>query len=221
MEKLQKTKAIVLSTKEWREDDLLFSFLTEEFGRIQAIATGSKKTTSKLVGHLSAPGIVELIFVQGKAQKKITHAYLIKTFKLNKADDFYFLNIAWEIIDKAVLEETAYSEVWQLIGWLSINITNYQIFEQKRFIVNIFLIKLLNLLGFRINLEKQRKNFNPKTAQIINQLQNEQFGSGFSISKNDNKALFNFLQRYLQYNLEQSFNSFRIVGSLDKSIKLA
>ena len=64
MEKLQKTKAIVLSTKEWREDDLLFSFLTEDFGRIQAIATGSKKITSKLVGHLSTPGIVELIFVK-------------------------------------------------------------------------------------------------------------------------------------------------------------
>ena len=161
-----------------------------------------------------------MIFVQGKAQKKITHAYLIKTFKLNEPDDFYFLNLAWEIIDKAVLEETAYSEVWQLLSWLSINITNYQMFEQKRFIVNIFLIKLLNLLGFRINLEKQRKNFNIKTAQIISQLQNGQVRPDFSISKNDNQALFKFLQRYLQYNLEQPFNSFKIAGTIDKSIKL-
>mgnify|MGYP003994390945 CR=1 FL=1 len=71
MEKTFKTKAIVLQKKNWRENDLLFSLYTKDFGRVEAVAVGARRVKSKLVGHLSGLGQVEVMFARGKRFNKV------------------------------------------------------------------------------------------------------------------------------------------------------
>ncbi len=211
MEKLQKTKGLVLSKKNWREDDLLFSILTEDFGKIMAVATGVKKISSKLRGHLASAGIVEILFVQGKSFKKITHAYLIEPIKFENSKDYYLLNVIYEILDKATIEDDYNHGVWELTTWFCKNIVNYENFQQRMFLLNIYLIKLCQIIGFKINVEKTK--LGQEVIDLIEQIQNTQ-QENFKVKKEYNRRLLVFLVRHLQNNLEQKINSLEFINNL-------
>ena len=203
------TRAIVLNKKDWREDDLLFSLFSEELGKIKVVATGAKKIKSKLVGHLSAPGIVEIHFAQGKSFKKLMHAYLVDPHDWEGEDDFYYLSLIYEIIDKSVGEDEVYERLWSLLVWVLQSVVKSRRPVEKKLFINIFIYRLLEILGYKVKIDKLGfgiKN-RPHLIQIFEQLNS----SEVSLSEKDIQVLFNFLRRYLIFHLEQPINGFSLI----------
>lgn len=202
-----------MAKRNWREDDRLFSIFTSEFGKIEAAAVGSRKIMSKLAGHLVGGGIIELDFVRGRSVNKIIHAYLIKNFALKNEADFLCLQCLWEIMDKTLPVGEVNKEIWKTLNWAMEKILAYPQLEEKRLVINLFILKILPILGYRISWEQKwlyahRFSFSDEMKELIHRLQVKGDFSDVKLSKNDNKKLFNFLAKYLNYYFEKNFNSF-------------
>lgn len=61
-----KTKAIILSSYPYKEHDRIISFFSENYGRMEARARGTRKIESKLAGHLEPFIETELLLAHGK-----------------------------------------------------------------------------------------------------------------------------------------------------------
>src|SRR3989338_4947835 len=61
-----KTKAIILSSYPYREHDRIITFFSEDYGRMEARARGTRKIGSKLAGHLEPFITTELLLAAGK-----------------------------------------------------------------------------------------------------------------------------------------------------------
>ena len=73
-------KALSLSKKEAGENDVLFTLYTKELGRVNALAKGAKKITSKLAGHLEPLSLSKVRLVE-KKNLHIADALLLSNFK--------------------------------------------------------------------------------------------------------------------------------------------
>jgi len=216
MEKLNKTVGIVLTKRDWREDDLLFSILTEDFGKIEAQAIGIKKIKSRLAGHLCSAGLVEILFVQGKVHKKVTHAYLTKKFNIEKEIDFYCYNCILEIVDKSLKTDDYNEGIWQLANWAIEKVIEHEGDQEKKLIINLFVIKLLTILGYQVTLDQKgfyvnRFTLDPDIKALIDQVQHGEYQPEIKLSKQNNQKLFSFLHKYLTYYLENKMNSFGLI----------
>ncbi|KKR08549.1 MAG: repair protein RecO protein [Parcubacteria group bacterium GW2011_GWC2_39_14] len=239
MDKAFKTEAIVLTKKNWRENDLLFSFYTKDFGKIEAVVTGARRSKSKLIGPLSSVGLIEILFVKGKVQNKITHTYLLSPWPFKTLEEFHFLLAVREIIARFVQVGVPSKPLWQLLKWFSEKLVASENNETKRLLLNIFMIRSLQILGYDLKTDNcvqcelpinsvRRFSFNHKgfvctkchggdmnTSQkmfeTIKKIQNQDFIKELSIDKSSNKELFIFLKKYLQYFLEREVRSLSLI----------
>ena len=72
------TDAIVIKKIPSGEFDAMFTLYTEQFGKMNAKATGIQREAAKLKGHLEPLNHSAVQFVLGKAGEKLTHAMLIE-----------------------------------------------------------------------------------------------------------------------------------------------
>lgn len=68
MERNYLSKAIVLKRQDYRENDSLVVFYTQNQGKLSLVARGTKKPKSKLVGHIEPLNLVDLMIIKGKGQ---------------------------------------------------------------------------------------------------------------------------------------------------------
>ncbi|OGF30369.1 DNA repair protein RecO [Candidatus Falkowbacteria bacterium RIFOXYD2_FULL_35_9] len=149
MDKTYKTIGFVLNRKDWRENDSLFSFYTENFGKIQAVAIGSKKIKSKLMGHLSSYGLVDLMIARSKNSfDKLASARLIEKFDLNLEQDFIYINIIFELLEKSLELEDKNLLEWQLVIDTIRRLEKTSDKNSKKIIVIYFACQLMKLLGY-------------------------------------------------------------------------
>lgn len=221
----------MLRKKNWRENDLLFSFYTEKFGKIEGIATGARRIKSKLAGHLSSLGVIELLYVKGRSMNRITHAYLVQKWDLLDVEDLNYYSAVFEMIEKANQTELESSRLWSLLYWTMEEINLSKDKNRKRFIINLFILKLLLLLGYDLRtnncvkcsneISRVRRfsfvshgfvcgdcrggeiNVTQNNFSLIKQIQDKENIKELKIAPNDNDALFIFLRRYLIYFLEK------------------
>lgn len=76
----EKTLALVLDKKEFREKDLIFTLLTPYFGKISALAKSSRVPQSKLRAHLERGFLSEIELVNWKGSYIIASASRIRSF---------------------------------------------------------------------------------------------------------------------------------------------
>lgn len=148
MEKTYKTIGIVLTKKDWQEADRLFSIYTKDYGKLKLRAVGIRKIKSKLAGHLSSYGLVDLMIAKSKNQDKIAAARLIEIFNINFDQDFIYLNLFFELLDKGLREGEKDEQIWDLlnkaISWL-IAVKGY---NEKNLVAIFFALKLMQQLGY-------------------------------------------------------------------------
>lgn len=200
MEKNYKTEGYVLNKRPWRENDLLFSFYTQRFGRVDLVAIGARRIKSKLVGQLSVPGLVEIQFVQGRNFKRLTQAFLLSREKIDFQKDVNYVLCLNEIIDKAVVGEERDDRLWEMLKWGRENLLNQQNGEQQRFILNIFVYKLLGLLGYNDEQDQVFKRY----------LEIDNLGTA-KISRRHNNLIFDLLGKKLEAQIERKINCFDVL----------
>jgi DNA repair protein RecO (recombination protein O) len=81
-----RTQAIILNIDDWQEASQLFTFYTQQLGKVVALGRGTKKIISKLNNQLQFFAVVDLLVVSGKAFDHITAAALLTNFAQLKQD---------------------------------------------------------------------------------------------------------------------------------------
>lgn len=218
MDKVYKTQAIVLSRRDWQENDCLFDFYTQEFGRIKAVAVSARKIQSKLMGHLSGVGLVEILFVRGRTQNKLTQAYLHKPWPLRSVADWYYASGILEIIAKGAPEGVKSSRVWQLMNWALDKGLSSVSEQAQKFILNIFILKLMKLWGYQVRTDTQKnalpmalKQLGAEHQALVTRIQDMAAGESLTISPKENSWLLSFLKKYLTYFLERPLESLKVI----------
>ncbi len=79
-------QGIVLTRIPFREYDEVISLITREYGRVDVIAKGIKKITSKLSAHLEPFSLVSFDLVQGKELVILTTASTVHVFSGIRSD---------------------------------------------------------------------------------------------------------------------------------------
>jgi DNA repair protein RecO (recombination protein O) len=81
-----RTDALILARRPLGEADSVFTLLTPELGRFDAVARGVRKAQSKLRGHLEALTCVHLQLARGKTLDVITQVASVEPFRAVRED---------------------------------------------------------------------------------------------------------------------------------------
>lgn len=146
--------AIILSRKDYREDDLLIHVYTENHGKVRLAARGAKKIKSKLAGHIEPMNLVELNWVSGKNIDQLTGAVMCSSFSALKQDlskinyGLHFINLVDELTRENVKDARIFYLLKAALDFLEEKSNNYSIARLA------FGYKLLYLLGFDVSKKK-------------------------------------------------------------------
>lgn len=113
-----RTEGIIIKKEDRGEADQLFLIYTKDFGRLEILGKAIRKISSKLRAGIDVFYLSEVEFIQGKVQKTLTDATLIKRFD-NLKKDLNKLKAAQEIsaiLDYLLRGQEPDIKVWQLIN---------------------------------------------------------------------------------------------------------
>lgn len=81
------TDAFIIKRRTYRENDKVITFYTPQFGKIEAVAIGTKKSLSKLAGQLEPLQEVRVQLAQGKGLSRVAQVVGVKHIFQKFADD--------------------------------------------------------------------------------------------------------------------------------------
>ncbi|MGB9681075.1 MAG: DNA repair protein RecO [Minisyncoccia bacterium] len=145
--------AFVINKENSGESDRLYTFYTEEFGKIRLLAVGSQKIKAKLSGHLEIPSYVWIKFSLGRKNKLISALEIEPFLKLK--ENFWGLFVSFEILkflDQFTLEGENDKKVWILLSqaffYLKENIGKGWDKDLVHFLFLYFLAQFLKISGW-------------------------------------------------------------------------
>ncbi len=141
------TKAIILNRQDFRENDLRVVVYSKDYGKLELVARGAKKQTSKMAGHVEPFNLVNLMAVKGKQFDYIGSAISNNCFT-NIKNDFDKVSAAGKsinIFNKSIKPEYPDQKIFYLLEDFLIAINN----NLDLSILSIsFKLKLMALLGY-------------------------------------------------------------------------
>ena len=159
---LHKVNAVVIKTKEFKENDKLVWLYTDKLGKITTIAKGSKKSKSKLLSLTLPLCYGEYVLFKGKSLYNLQEGRILSSFQglLGNLDKLTYSSYICELIDICLEDEEVNSELFKdfitCLYLLNTDALNYELlirsFELKLFkstgIVSKSSIKVLVLKAF-------------------------------------------------------------------------
>lgn len=149
-----KTKAIVLSRRDINENDGLICFYTLDLGKINLIAKGIKKSTSKLVGHLEPFNLVDLMIIKGRERDYVGSAINENSF-LNIKNDYQRILLAGQGVkflkDLTFPDQPDFNSFLNLKDFL-LNLNFSSVNSEA--ILLFFKLKILENLGYDLDFAK-------------------------------------------------------------------
>ncbi|MFA6393642.1 MAG: DNA repair protein RecO [Patescibacteria group bacterium] len=147
-------KAIILKREPFREHDARITLYSRERGKLSLIARGTKKTRSKMAGHLEPITLANIMAVRGKAFDYVGGAASEKCFQGVKGD-LEKTGVAGEAIRKfssLIKEEEKDENIFGLFLDF-INILEEEKNKDFKLISGYFMFKFLCLSGYRPELK--------------------------------------------------------------------
>ncbi len=151
MDETYQTKAIILNRKPFRENDTKVSVFCLKKGRLELVARGAKKVSSKLAGHIEPIILANIMVIRGKRYDYLGSAINENSF-LNIKNDLDKLSIAGKAVNvfqKLIKENEKDEKLFKLLedfletlNNYELRITNYELFFY------FFVMKLLVELGY-------------------------------------------------------------------------
>lgn len=152
-----RTQGFVLKRKDFGEADRFYWIFTKDFGMLEILAKGIRKIKAKLKSPMELFNLIEVEFIQGKAQKTLTDALVIESFS-NLKKDLKRLKISFkiaEIFDKLLKGEERDERIWQLLKEVFDKLNELEIKNWKlEILYYYFLWNFLNLLGYQPQIQK-------------------------------------------------------------------
>ncbi len=164
MSRTYTTTGIILKRRDYQENDRLFCLYTKDFGKIDVVARGTKKISSKLKGYLEPFYLVKLMIAKGKVIDKLANCNTIRTYANLHTEQtllgFALINYLAEGTDALISGHVAQSDKFNLLvetlDLLEREIANDLSEKKERllFMVNIYFLKLLGLLGYQPEIQR-------------------------------------------------------------------
>ncbi|HXF62177.1 MAG TPA: DNA repair protein RecO [Caldilineaceae bacterium] len=85
-QRLYRTHAIVLRRRDYSDADRILTVLTPNYGKLELIAKGVRKTTSRKAGHLELFGHSSLLVAKARTWDIITEAVNVESFQAIRSD---------------------------------------------------------------------------------------------------------------------------------------
>lgn len=104
--RVYRCEGIVIRRRDFGEADRLLTILTDDYGKIRALAKGSRRTKSRLGGHLEPYARVRLMVARGRNLDIITQAQVLESMSHLRTEERSILYAAhWsEIADQLMVE---------------------------------------------------------------------------------------------------------------------
>jgi hypothetical protein len=147
--------------------------------------------------------------------KKLTHACLLEKVDLSGEEDFHFVSAILEIIERTAKDEMKQTEIWDLLAFVLRQTIELKTREQRKLMVNVFVLKLLTFLGYQIKLDAKLKNreinrsLDALSAEMVSALQDQKTISPLSLNRASNDKLFDFLLEYLRFVADCDFKALK------------
>ena len=197
-------EAIVLKSINYKDTDKIYTFFTNDYGKISATGRGVRKISSRRSGSLDSLNYVKVkIYETSNGYKNIQEVLIIDSFKNIKSDYDLSLNAYYfaEIINKNTEENNNDPKLYKLLK------KALQMLDSKKIdapLINLFFdIHLLKELGYFPDVPQSRVNvFNTVKKVLVLNLK--------GISKRDINETSNYISMYIKENLNISLKSLSI-----------
>jgi DNA repair protein RecO (recombination protein O) len=168
-----RTKSFILSKIDLGEADQIIFLYTKEFGKLEILAKGVRKITSKLKPAVELFCLSNIEFVQGKNYKTLTDASIINKFK-NIKNDLVRFKVIYQIsdlINDLIKSQEKDTRIWNLILKIFYVIDNKKVPAEKTpLLYYYFFWRLVSLLGYYPEISKCKiygKEINCQIIKII------------------------------------------------------
>lgn len=151
---------IVLSHRDIRDFDRVVTIFTDRYGKLDAVARGVRKITSKLAGHLEPLSYSSFMFAVGRSFDVLASSVKLSSFRLPHSDLFGFAlaNYFFECVNRLTRPKQPDQRVFRLC------VAYLQELEQERTAMDApsfqrllateyFLWQLLDAVGFAPSLD--------------------------------------------------------------------
>lgn len=141
--------AIVLARKNWREFDQMISLYTREQGKVEVLAKGIKKITSKNSSNLEILSLVEVEIARGKEIDHLTKVQPVKIFKniYSDFDKIWLVQYVVKLADQNILSAERDEKIFNLLlSFLEFLDSAVKINSLN--LATAFIFKLWHCLGF-------------------------------------------------------------------------
>ena len=151
------THAIVLHRMKYKNSSLIARLFTKDSGKISIIINGAAKQKGNVLGIIEPSNIIKLNYYQRKTGSLQTFKeanFLYNNFLIR--EDILKLSVALsvvEIVDKTFHENDVNHEAYDLVCQTLKMINNCK--YDARLILCFFLLKLIESLGFMVNLANE------------------------------------------------------------------
>ena len=143
----------MIKTQDYKENDKLVWFFTENYGKITAIAKGAKKSKSRFVTNTLPFCYGEYLFFKGKSLHNLSEGNVIDSFQnlLRDLDNITYASYFNELIDICMSEGENNEEVFKLL------VTAFYLMKNNAVdldtLARAFEVKMLYHTGYGLNLE--------------------------------------------------------------------
>lgn len=203
-----KTRAIVLSKKDFHDYDALVSFYSLDFGKTTLIARGVKRSSAKLAGHLEPFNLVDLMIIKGRERDYVGSAISEISF-LNIKENYQKILAAGHSL--GFLQELTYPQqadfnIFLLVKDFLSFLDSLEDETKIDLACYFFKFKVLEFLGYDLssigNLDKESDVLNNFTKirlevlQLKNKISSLSLGDlgDFSISEKNKRELDIFIE---------------------------
>ena len=151
--KLLKVKGVVIKETPFKDNDKIITLMTDSLGKISCMAKGAKKTNSALLASCQLLVYSEFVLYKGTSFYHINQAETVDTFYLLRTD-YDKLEKAYEItkvLNSLVVEDEENSDKILSLYLNSLFAISKDMYKFD-YIMSIFKLKMLALLGFSPNI---------------------------------------------------------------------
>ncbi len=143
-----RVEAIVLRHSDWGEADRLVWLITQEMGKIQAVAKGVRRIRSRKAGHLEPFTRASLLLARGRDLLIVTQAETIDAFLPLREDlaGVTYASYVVELLDRFTYEQGEGRELFVL---LADTLKRLSEGTDPDSVIRYFELRLLDQVGFR------------------------------------------------------------------------
>ncbi len=198
---------IVLKSINYKDADKIYTILTDQMGRVSALAKGVRKISSRRAGNLDTLNLITAGISESKNGFMLIHEVkTINSFKeikdsLELSQTGHYLA---EFVYRTIQEGQGAGEVLKLMGY-----TLKQICEKStdpKILVAFFEIRMMKLLGYEIQIDRELKaRLSESSLELFQKLYRGDFH--VNPKKESMEQLDAVIKSYLHRHLDSKFKS--------------